>query len=246
MELTYDWRSFQEVFYPHRRAGNLSQSSPAAPVYLVLDGDTIVSALAEHEDLTDWVGASFREVSAQAPHREYIPFNQKDVDRWVGEGFGLASFYDQVEYYRAQLKPGSRAANQVEARRHFLLDGVLGWWGKVLPSSYGVYLRVEGQHEKNLLLLVRRGAVEGFHVPDLASMGVDRARQPADVVKYLSEKYLVPVQGLFITAADWAEWTQNPNPWRLVAKSVRQNRAKLVPFRWSIAVLMATRAFLGV
>jgi hypothetical protein len=65
-------------------------------------------------------------------------------------------------------------------------------------------------------------------------------------VRYLSEKYLVPVQGIFVPDAEWAAWASNPHPWRVAAASIRANRAKLVPFRWGLVVLMASRAFLEI
>ena len=66
MELTYDWQSFQGMFYPKRRSAlrlrrdvPLSGSELASPAYLVTEGDTVVAAFAEGEDLSDWIGAAY-------------------------------------------------------------------------------------------------------------------------------------------------------------------------------------------
>ena len=56
--------------------------------------------------------------------------------------------------------------------------------------------------------MIRRGRIDAFHEPDLSSMGQDRRKVPAEVVKYLSEKHLVPVQGIFVPAAEWADWSE--------------------------------------
>jgi hypothetical protein len=64
-------------------------------------------------------------------------------------------------------------------------------------------------------------------------------------VKYLSEKHLVPVQGFFMPAQQWALWSENPHPWKEIAASLKANEAKLVPFRFSLVTLIASRAFLG-
>jgi len=240
MDLTHDWRSFQGLFYPHRRASSARGGTPSGPVFLVLNGDFILSAFAEHEDLSDWVGASYAEVSARTKHRQMIAYTREQVEKWVQESLSIPHFYGQVEFLRKQATP------EIPFHRHFLVEAMHSWWGKVLPSSYGLFVRVEGQNEKNFLLIVRRGVIDGLSEPDLTSMGAERRRQPADVVKYLSEKYLVPVQGMFVPAHDWAEWSSHERPWKELARSVRANRTKLVPFRWSLAVLGSTRAFFGV
>jgi hypothetical protein len=55
----------------------------------------------------------------------------------------------------------------------------------------------------------------------------------------------VPVQGIFVSPKDWARWSQSSEPWREIALALKQNKMKMVPFRWSIATLVATRAYFG-
>ena len=33
-----------------------------------------------------------------------------------------------------------------------MLEAMQGWWGKVLPSAYGVLIRLEGQGERDLFV----------------------------------------------------------------------------------------------
>jgi hypothetical protein len=87
--------------------------------------------------------------------------------------------------------------------------------------------------------------VDSFHIPDLTGALVERKRTPNDIVKYLSERYLVPVQGLFLTSAEWMEWSESSNPWPKIAKALKGSRAKLAPFKWSLATLIAIRAYFG-
>jgi hypothetical protein len=49
-----------------------------------------------------------------------------------------------------------------------------------------------------------------------------------------------------VPEADWNEWAAHPHPWRRAAVAIRANRAKLVPFRWGLVLLMASRAFLEI
>jgi hypothetical protein len=147
---------------------------------------------------------------------------------------------------------------RLPAASSFLLEAVRGWWAKILPSAYGIFIRLEERAgtpsvatagaQQEIFLLIRRGRLELFHEPDLSFLGTEKIRRPASIVKYLSEKHGVPVQGLFIPAEDWAEWSEpahEKDAWRKLAMAVKENRAKLVPFRWQIAALGAAKAFLG-
>ncbi len=268
MELTYDWQSFQSMFYPKRRSAT-PLGDVANPVYLVVESSIIVSAFGECEDLSDWIGAEYQEMAAEMPHRELLLFEREQVDQWMAESTQLPHIHEQIDFLRKQaashgmstrarpVRKGRKLSKEDIAVRHghahlgnqhFLIEAMLGWWGKVLPSAFGVFVRLEneaGAPQEDIFVLIRRGRLDAFHEPDLSSMGRDRCKMPGEVVKYLSEKHLVPVQGLFVPAAQWAEWCDSPNPWRKLAASLKANESKLMPFRWSLVSLMASRAFLG-
>ena len=236
----------------------------AGPVYLVVEGDVIVGAFAECEDLSDWIGAQYQDMAADMPHREVLLFERAKFEEWLAQGMALAHVHEQLDLLRTRAASGvisTRAKPSKKGKRgdirlkqghahlgnqHFLLEAMQSWWGKVLPSAYGVFIRLEGQKEQDLFILLRRGRLAAFHEPDLTSMGRDRRKIPADVVKYLSEKHLVPVQGIVVPTAEWTEWSSCSSPWRKVAASLKTNQSRLVPFRWSLVSLMASRAFLGV
>lgn len=246
MELSYDWRNFQGIFYPHRRSSAGQAQASSTPIYVVCDGDEIVSVFAEREDLSAWLGGSVAELKDRFKYREVLPLERESVNQWIQESLALPHTYEQVEYLRKSVRSNpSKKEIQPLVPKHFLLAGIQGWWGKVLPSSYGVFIRVEGQEDQDFILIVRRGTFAGFHEPDLSGLAIDRKRNPAEIVKYLSERYWIPVQGLFVSSAEWSDWSRHPHPWKEMAKSMRSNRLKLVPFRWSVATLIATRAFLG-
>lgn len=255
MELTHDWRCFQSVFYPKRRAPLSQGHESASPVYLVVENNVVISAYGEGADYSEWIGANHQDLAAEITHRELVLFDRKDVDRLTQESLTLPHFYDQVEFLRGKATPQivsrSRFKRGMEmpVHRHFLLEALQSWWGKVLPSAFGLMIRLQGtdnEPNQDLFMVVRRGRVDLFCEPELSTIGLERARNPASVVKYLSEKHLVPVQGIFVPAAQWAEWSESENPWGQVAHAIRSNQAKLVPFRWGIVTLVATRGFLTI
>ena len=55
MELMCDWRTCQTVFQPPRRTAAEAQKDAGQNVYLVVEGDRIVAAYAEQENLQDWM-----------------------------------------------------------------------------------------------------------------------------------------------------------------------------------------------
>jgi hypothetical protein len=253
MELTYDWQAFHEVFTRPRSASPAS-GQPTGPVFAVLHDGAVVAAYAENEDLSDWIGAASSEIATGLGHRELRFYDRSKADAWIAEALALPHAYEQRSFLARKAVPeprtgdSSRKLSVVGPKLHFLLEAVEGWWGKLLPSAYGLLIRLEGQstgrEAGSLLVVVRRGRIESFQEPDLGPMGAERAKQPAEVIKYLSEKHLVPVQGLFVPAHEWREWSESPKPWVKLAAAVRANRARLVPFRWFLVTLMATRAFL--
>ncbi|MBC7691647.1 MAG: hypothetical protein H7222_07740 [Methylotenera sp.] len=269
--MNQDWISFQEMFYPRKRARSVSQDV-RAPIYLVEDQGLVISASSEGEDLSPWLGLPVQEAIERYAYlskdRKVVTFTRQDVDRWILESTTHPNFYEQVEFLRQQAAP----QGGTQFNPHFVIQAMNSWWGKVLPSAYGIYLSIQPPAPtssaatsgsaaaapsqagvppvKHLLMLVRRGKFDQFHEPDLSSLGNDRRHRPDHVVKYLTEKHLVPVQGVFVSANEWQEWADAANaaragnPWRKVAQSMKANRTQLVPFRWGVASLIATRAFL--
>lgn len=247
MELAYDWKSFQSIFYSKKRFTSLENPGT---IYLITEGKTIISAFSEGEDLSDWTGATADELIAEISHRELVFYNRDQVDQWMSQAVGRSHYYDQLQFLCAEVKPQKIIRNRFKhpemiRQEHFLLKALQTWWNRVLPSNYGVYIRLEGSPVGGLLVIVQRGKVDSFHVPDLSSMVAERRKYPGDVVKFLSERHLVPIQGIYLTAAQWAEWSEMQNPWHKIAIALRNNRNILVPFKWSLASLIASRAYLA-
>ncbi|OFZ19773.1 MAG: hypothetical protein A2X94_17005 [Bdellovibrionales bacterium GWB1_55_8] len=254
MELSYDWTAFQGVFRSKRRAFS-SRSESGAPIFVIIEQGSVVAAFAEGEDLSEWLGAELAEMNAEFGNRPVISFDRSEVDGWISESAALPHFIEQsdllLEKAASRIRKDAAgtkglSAERLLAQEHFLVEALKGWWKKVLPSNYGIYLRLEGEKPEDLLMVFRRGRLELFQRGDLAGMSAnDQTRTPQEIVKYLSERTMVPVQGIFIGARDWADWGQSPAPWRKVSRAMGGDRLKLVPFRWDLAALIAARGWVG-
>ena len=248
MELTHDWKNFQTFFYTKKK---IFATDPQGPIYLVTEGRAIVAILSEGEDLSRWVGGTWEEIVAEFSHREIILYERENVDQWMAQGLDQPHFYDQIIHLRSQSKPLLLARSKLKNEptvclTHFLLEAIETWWQKVLPSVYGIYIHLTtSTAPQTLLIMVKRGRVEAFHVPDLSPLMPAHRSQPGQVVKHLSGHYMMPIQGLFLTQATWQEWSEAANPWDKIALSLKANRGQMVPFQWSLFSLIMSRRFLG-
>ena len=235
MELNYDWRQFQSFFHSKRRVAALSGLAASGRVFLVVENEIVVTAYAEGEDLRDWTGARLQDLESEMAQRERVILSRQEMDDLILGAVQAVHFQESLDVLR-----------QGRGSHHFLLEALEGWWGNVLPSAYGILLRLEGQTPRDLFVLFRKGKIELFHEPDLTSLGMGRDRNLAEAVRFLSEKHLVPVQGVGVAASEWEEWAFSTQPWRSVAQAIRSNQLKLVPFRWNVATLVGTRGILGI
>jgi len=268
MELNQDWRRLQSTLHPAswapRRAP--SGSSAAATLYCLVEQGNVGGIFSEGMDLSEWVGASLADLRAQFPDRVIVEWDRAKMESSLLSSLGDSHLEAQVGRWRAdareQVQVGNTSAprgrkelarldRQLVARRNFLIDALNdSWWARVLPSSFGIFLRLEGSGDfdrggRDFLLVYRKGILEQFGVPDLSYLGADRRRDPAEVVKFLSERCTVPVQGVLLHEEDWNRWSEESGPWREIAWAVQSNRVQLVPFRWSVVSLLASRGLLG-
>jgi hypothetical protein len=276
MELIYDWRSFQSVFYPQKRTMNIHlETQDSGVIFAVVENGTVIAAYDENEDLADFIGVGVETLKVSHPHRKVVQLDRENVDSWIQTAVTKPHLYEQIDYFRKSAAPQleSKVRNSLErknctAEKHFLLNGLMGAWSKVLPSAFGVFIRLEkaprdylpsqllpGLNEKfgprfkeyldqeqDILILFRGGKLEAFYEPDLSSMGQERRTMPPEVVKYLSEKHSVPVQGIITSYVDWVSWGQSEQPWRMFNKSLHSKQTKMAPFNWKLVSILAARA----
>jgi hypothetical protein len=238
MELGFDWMGYQDIFYPRLKQSADKSGFLGGAIFLVTEGDEIFEVLSENEDLSEWLGQSYANFSEKMKHRRITRFTRAQLDQATQEALKQPHFHKQVN--------GLREATQVPFLEHFLIDLVRGGWSRILPSSYGLYVRIDGKREQHFLTVVRRGQIEGFEKPDFATLGILRPGEADLVVEQLSERLKLPVQGIVVPEAVWVAWSQSDQPWRAFAESIRSQKAKLVPFRWALISVAAARGYFGV
>lgn len=264
MEATTDWRGFQSVFQPRRR---LRAEQSTSRVYAVVAQEKVVAAQTDGEDLSSGIGRPFAEFAQDHANREIVVIDQAVADAQLKAVLSLGHYYDQCENLRevVQASVVQKGAQRGKVRqvqgqellmvRHFLLEAIRTWWARVLPASYGIYLRIAGSDgpenaggrgPRQFFMIVRRGRLESFHAPDLSLMIPDRRGHSGDVVKFLSERSQLPVQGIFVSAEQWVQWSASRNPWPEIAEAVKKDAALLVPASWGLAGLLKARSFFGV
>src|SRR5262245_3226068 len=104
MELNYDWKTFQSLFYSKRKLSS-QDSNPDGPLFLVLDDTVIVAAFSEGEDRSDWIGATYDEVAAEFPHRDLVLYDRAKLDQCLESVIQRPHFYDQIQQLWMDTKP---------------------------------------------------------------------------------------------------------------------------------------------
>lgn len=241
MELTFDWVVFQELF-----GANRSQPSERPPIRVLVESGKILEIYSEGEDFGDWVGSTLGEMAKMVRGREIIAFEKREMEELIRGALGAAHFHQQIDLLNAG--PKGAASKALVAGKHFLIEALEGKWSRFLPGSYGFYLRLEQEGEliRDFLIVVRRGQIVSFHRPDLSFLSPERRSHVQDVVKYLSDKYAVPVQSLVTSPGLWQRWRAADAPWRGVAQGLREKQVKLVPWRWSVASWVGARGILKI
>ena len=252
MELGFDTVGFQKLF--QRRPRGLQERSRLShgSIHAIVDQGLVLDVFCDSEDLQSWIGAQSQDIEKNFTNREIYFYDEAQFEAALEKSLSGQTYFQQMELMRNHLKAipaeGEKEGRGFELHEHFLVDSLRGGWNRVLPSSYGLFVRVTQSvpvtENYDFVLIVKRGELAAFHRPDFSFLSSERKGSTADLVSYLSEKYLVPIQGLFVQQEDWLQWMETSTPWRQLAESVRSDRAKLVPFRWSVMTLIATRAFL--
>jgi hypothetical protein len=236
MELMMDWRSFQNVFYPHEKM----TSKQNAVTAVVADQGQVISAARAGDDLTDWRGAPLAEVRSSYPDRKMSVIQRSDLNRVLSEAREKSHYYDQIEHLRNQLLSQDLAQ---QSPHHFLLKALAGWWQKFLPGLFGMGLQLQGEDGANrvYVLMVRRGHIDAFHEPDLIHFELSGRKTPEELSKYLSERYLAPVVVASMPKSKWNEWSQDYNPWGEVIKAINKGEIQVFPRRFSHQAMMAAQ-----
>jgi len=244
MDLGQDWDALNRTLYPRKKSKGSSESEF---VFLAHHADRVLRVVGDRDELLYSTGTPLAEaVNAIGTDRHAVAIDIAEMDRAISQALKTdGAIYEQVMGLREELRPSR--GKLPELGEHFIFAGIRSWWGKLLPSSFGVYLRLEGSDAvdtSTILLVFRKGELQEFDEPDLSAISHERRNDLAEVVKVLRERHRVPVQGFAMNRADFDEWTEAGDvsaTWKNVARAMKQNRLTLHPFRFSVAALLGSR-----
>lgn len=244
MDLGQDWDALNRTLYPRKKAKGSSESDT---VFIAHHADRVLRVIGDRDELLFSTGTPVEEtLNAIGTTRKSVAIDIAEMDRAIAQALKTeGAIYEQVMTLREELRPSrGKLPEWVE---HFLFAGVRSWWGKLLPSSFGLYLHLEGSdtvETRSILLVFRKGELQEFDEPDLSAVSQERQSDLDEVVKILRERHRVPVQGFALNRADFDAWSEAGNvsaTWKNLARAVRQNRVTLHPFRFGVAALVGAR-----
>lgn len=249
MDLGQDWGVLNRILYPRKKAKGASKSDI---VFVAHHSDRVLRVVGDSDELLYSTGTPLPEaLAAIGNERKAVGIDIAEMDRALNEALKVeGGIYDQVMALRTELRPNR--GKLPEWKEHFIFTAVRSWWGKLLPSSFGVFLHLEGSDTvdtRSLLLIFKRGELVEFDEPDLSSISHERRGDLGEVIKILRERHRVPLQGFAMNGADFDQWSEAgsvSSTWRSLAKSLRQDRVTLIPFRIRVAALIGGRGIVGV
>ncbi len=244
MDLGQDWDALHRTLYPRKKSKGSSQSNV---VFIAHHADRVLRVVGDSDDLLFSTGAPVAEaMNAIGANRKTVAIDIAEMDRAIAQILKTdGGIYEQVLALRDELEPSRGVIPDWE--EHFVFSAVRSWWGKLLPSSFGIYLHLEGSETleaSSILLIFRKGELQEFNEPDLSAVSQERRGDLGEVAKILRERHRVPVQGFAMNRADFDEWSDAGNvsaTWKNLARALKQNRMSLHPFRFGVAALVGWR-----
>lgn len=248
MELGQDWDALNRTLYPRKKAKGSSESET---VFIAHHAERVLRIVGDKDELLFSTGTQVSEaLNAIGTGRKAVAIDIAEMDRAISQVLKTeGAIYEQVMAIRDGLRPSK--GKLPEWDEHFIFSAVRSWWGKFLPSSFGIYLSLEGSETleaRSILLVFRRGELQEFDEPDLSAVSQERREDLGEVVKILRERHRVPVQGFALNRADFDQWSEAGNvasTWRNIARGLKQNRVTLHPFRFRVAALLGSRGIVS-
>lgn len=248
MDLGQDWGALNRILYPRKKTRG---SSVSENVFVAHHSDRTLRVVGDQDELLFSTGNPVSEaLTAIRSDRNAVAVDVAEMDRVLNASLRAeGGIYDQVQEIRQTLTLTHGKLPSLD--EHFILHAIRTWWGKMLPSHFGIYLHLETSNAsegKSLLLIFRKGELVEFDEPDLSATSEERRADLGEVVKILRERHGVPVQGVSVDRADFTAWSASENAsttWKNIAKALRQDRLQLVPFRFGIAAMIGSRGIFG-
>ena len=266
MELGQDWIHFKKFLHPKSKSSkNTDGKNINKGIVVIQNQNKAIRVISETDDIAVNAGTPMDEIlSHLSSDKKGAVIDKSKIDMALKQALSVDKVYQQIDVLKSHLKPdyGKFEYNQTS----LLLKALEGFWSKVLPSQYGVYIRLEGgtsqskfaptdyaddMSSKDFLILFKKGKVDQFDDPDLSSISHDRQKDAEQVIKVLRERYSVPIQGFVMDRRDWVDWCARVENgewkavWRQISLALRQNRIQLAPFRWSVASMIGARGVFG-
>jgi hypothetical protein len=244
LDLGQDWDALNRTLYPRKKAKGASESNT---VFIAHHADRVLRMLGDRDELLFSTGAPVSEaLNAIGAGRKPVAIDIAEMDRALALALKSdGGIYEQVMGLRSDLQPTKGRLPDWD--EHFIFSAIRSWWGKLLPSSFGIFLSLEGSDtvdSRSILLVFRKGELHEFAEPDLSAVSQERQGDLGEVVKILRERHRVPVQGFAMNRADFEEWSDAGNvsgTWKNIARGLKQNRVTLHPFRFGIAAMIGSR-----
>lgn len=242
MEMNLDWTQYQRFFEP--RANRMLESGTSAQkTYVICDGDRVLTAIRDRVEYSDWCGLELTDLQKEFKEKDVVYLQKDRLDRSLFDLLGETHFGEQLSKLRNQTL--HTRDYRLVPRPHFLVQAVSSrLWMRVLPSSYAIWIRLTDVSQ-DLVVVVRKGKIDQFFTPEMHYLKVERQVNPDEWAKALSERLVMPVQGMLLDEAIWNELSTSPNPFRKAISLYFKKKLRLTPVQGGVLFLVFLRGYLG-
>ncbi len=240
-----------------QQASASSAASASTIIFLLVSGNKVLAAWGGDAAIRAQRLATVPEWWAQYPRQRFQVLECAQVDRLLQQLLVLPNFVQQRQasedwllaqpLEKARWRRGGGGGST--CRQHFLLQFLQSRFQVFLPKQYGIFLcltpypgSIGFQCESGFFLWIQQGRVEKFFIPELDSLSLEKKKTPENVVRFLAQKYALPVQGLFVAEKHWKDWSAQPVSlllWRAISRLLKKHPETLVPAQWRLRVLFA-------
>lgn len=242
MELVLDYKAYREFFGRFPKRSRPPQNLNSA-VMVVTEADRVVGVYSESEDLRSVIGRSFPEIYEKYKNRGVHRVEAAQLKSSFRGTLSQTHILSQVDLLRQGL---TKTLQTTYPDHHPLFDLINGRLRKLFPHDFGFFIRLKTPQsgERCVLLVVKGKTIERLLEPDLSMISVERKQDIADLNKYLSEKYFVPVVSLQATAEFWEKFSESTHPWMTLFKASESGEVEITPKTWATRSLLFMKSWL--
>lgn len=242
MEMNLDWTQYRR-FFENTSSEKPGKDLRAQKTYVICDGDRVLTAIKGRTEYSDWCGLELTDLQKELKEKDVVYLQKDRLDRSLFDLLQETHFGDQLAKLRNQTL--HTRDFKLSPKPHFLVHALESrFWTRVLPNSYALWIRLTDVGQ-DIVMVIRNGKIDQFFTPEMHYLKPERQENAEEWAKALSERLVMPVQGMLVDEATWISLSRNSNPFRRIFSLYFKKKLRLIPARGVTLLMIFLRGYLG-